>query len=184
MSNTPPNPLPPPPALLRRPLMTPPTTQKPVAFNATTEKVSAVKPGSLQRGLGVVGFTPSKANNFCCYVGRKTFNQLKMLLYSNIQHITEEIPGLSCSHSMKVMELQAWYLDWSTKLVDTRREIIYNLTIESYDNFLGEVDIKDLKRQEAQPSVPSSLSFGLKCNITANGYIAEFLTPSPNAVMP
>ena len=55
---------------------------------------------------------------------------------------------------MKVIELRAWYLDWTTKPADTRREINQALTKESFDEFLGEVNIKDLERQEAQPSVP------------------------------
>ena len=106
MSNHTPNPLPSPPVLLRKLLMTPPTKLKPVAFTATMDNVSAVKPGSLEWGLGVVGFTPNKAHDFCCYARRKTFNQLRALLYSNICHITEEIPGLSLSHSLKVIELR------------------------------------------------------------------------------
>ena len=56
---------------------------------------------------------------------------------------------------MKVIELRAWYLDWTTKPADTRREINQALTEESFDEFLGEVNIKALERQEAQPSAPS-----------------------------
>ena len=56
---------------------------------------------------------------------------------------------------MKVNELRAWYLDWTTKPADTRREINQALTEETFDEFLGEVNIKDLERQEAQPSAPS-----------------------------
>ena len=56
---------------------------------------------------------------------------------------------------MKVIELRAWYLDWTTKPVDTRREINQALTEETFDEFLGEVNIKDLEHQEAQPSAPS-----------------------------
>ena len=57
---------------------------------------------------------------------------------------------------MKVIKLRAWYMDWTMKPADTRREINIDLTKESFDKFLGEVNIKDLERQEAQPSVPSS----------------------------
>ena len=115
-----------------------------------------MKPGSLQWGLGIAGFTTNEEQDFCRYAGRKTFNQLRALLYSNIWHITEEILGLTQSHSMKVIELRAWYLDWTTKPADTCREINLELTKESFDKFLGEVNIKDLKQQEAQPSAPLS----------------------------
>ena len=145
MSNTP-NPLPPPPALLRAPLMTQPPTSKPVAFTASTEKVKAIKPGSLQWGLAIVGASHLAKHIFCHYMGCKTFNQLKALPYSDIWH------------SLKVMVLQAWYLDWSTKPADTCRDITYALTKESYDDFLGEVNIKDLEQQEANPSAPLSES--------------------------
>ena len=56
---------------------------------------------------------------------------------------------------MKVIEIRAWYLDWTTKPADTRREINQALTEETFDEFLGEVNIKDLEHQEAQPSAPS-----------------------------
>ena len=56
---------------------------------------------------------------------------------------------------MKVIELRAWYLDWTTKPADTRREINQALSEESFDEFLGEVNINDLEQQEAQPSAPS-----------------------------
>ena len=57
------------------------------------DNVSVVKPGSLEWGLGIAGFTINEAQDFCRCAGRKTFNQLRALPYSNIWHITEEIPG-------------------------------------------------------------------------------------------
>ena len=79
-------------------------TKKQVTFTTSTEKVLPVNPGAVEWGLVIVG------------------------PYSNTRHITENIPGLAHSHSMKVMELQAWYLDWSTKPADTRRDMSYALT--------------------------------------------------------
>ena len=57
---------------------------------------------------------------------------------------------------MKVMELWAWYLDWSTKPADTCKDTIYTLNKLSYDDFLGEVNIKNLEQQEANPSMAMS----------------------------
>ena len=135
--------------------MTPPMKLKPVTLTMATDNVSVVKPGFLEWGLVIAGFTTNEAQDFCRCAGRRTFNQLRVLLYSNIRHIMEEIPGLTRSHSMKVIKLRAWYLDWTTKPANTCREINQALTEESFDKFLGEVNIKDLKRQEAQPSTPS-----------------------------
>ena len=136
MSNNTPNPPPPPPASMRKPFLTPTTKLKPVAPPATTDNGGEVKPGSLQWGLVVAGFTTSEAQDFCRCAGRKTFNQLRALPYDDIRHITEEILGFTRSHSMKVIELRAWYLDWTTKPADTRREINQALTEESFDEFL------------------------------------------------
>ena len=156
MSNHTPNLLLPPPASLWKPFMTPPMKLKPVTLTAAMENVSVVKPGSLEWGLGITGFTINKAHDFCRYAGRKTFNQLRVFPYSNIWHITEEILGLTQSHSMKVIKLRAWYMDWTTKPADTHRVKDLKLTKESFNKFLGEVNIKDLEQQEAQPSAPLS----------------------------
>ena len=47
---------------------------------------------------------------------------------------------------MMVIELRAWYLDWTAKPADTHREINLKLTKESFHEFLGEVNIKDLEQ--------------------------------------
>ena len=41
------------------------------------DNVRKVKPGSLQWGLVIAGFTTNEAHDFCHSAGRKTFNQLR-----------------------------------------------------------------------------------------------------------
>ena len=67
---------------------------------------------------------------------------------------------------MKVIELRAWYLDWTTKPANTRREINQALSEETFDDFLGEVNIKDLETTGGTTKCAIVTHYDTKINYT------------------